>query len=325
MNRSRRTVLAQIAGTLAASALGSRAWAQGDSIKVILGFPPGGLPDLVARSVAEQLQQVLGVTAVVENNPGANGRRAAQAVRRAAADGRTLLIAPASNIVFLPHVYKDLGYDPLTDFVPVAQFVESDFAFAVNSKLPVESLAQWGAWCRAHPQEAVYGSPGTGSVMHFLGHALSKALNAPMKHIPYKGNSFALNDVGGGHVSSLWATTPFLIPFHQKGQVRVLGTTGPARSAKLPQTPTFRELGFKDLDLVEGIWLLAPAATPAAQLDKLERASLESVKSPAMTNIVTSLDAMMAPLGRAELAKVMKQEYERRKSAVAQSGFSLDS
>jgi len=324
MNSSRRAALGRIAAGVAAAAVMPSALAQGDTIKIMVGFPAGGLPDLIARALSEQLRAAFGVPAIVENRPGANGRLAGQAVKKAAPDGNTLLVAPASNIVFLPHVYSDLGYDPMVDFVPVAQFVENDFAFAVNPKVPVESIAQWADWCRKNRERAAYGSPGKGSAMHFMGHVLSKALDVPMKHVPYRGTTMALNDVTGGHIASMWATTSFLIPHHAGGRVRILATTGEGRSPKLPQVPTFRELGLKGLAIVEGIWLLAPAGTPAPRLDKLSTVATDSVKSKEMQAISTGQDASMAPLGRKELAKVMKQEFEERRLAVASAAFALD-
>jgi len=325
MHLSRRSAITRIAAGFGIAAMTPHSSAQGDLLKIQLGFPTGGLPDLVARVVADVMSRELGVSAVVENHPGANGRLAAQAVVQSKPDGRTLLVAPASNIVFLPHIYKDLGYNPLKDLTPIAQFVENGFAFGVNKELPVQSLGQWADWCRSHPDEAMFGSPGAGSVMHFLGTLLRREMKVKSRHIPYKGTNLAFNDVIGGHIPSLWSTTAAMIPFHQRGSIRILGITDPERLSRIDDVPTFSELAHPSLNLVEGVWLLAPARTPAVQLEKLEKAALASIDSQGLMNIVTTLDATMAPMGRAALFDLMEREYKKRRADITASGFTLGS
>ena len=273
------------------------ALAQRSGMRVFVGSPPGGLPDLVARAVAERLRQSFGVTVLVENRPGANGRIAGQAVKNAEPDGNTFLVAPASNIVHLPHVFSDLGYDPLVDFIPVAQMVENDFAITINSQIPATNLRAFAAWCIENPGKATFASPGAGSSPHLMGVMVAKALGMKLTHVPYKGNSFALADLIGGHVSAMVSSTSFVVQQHKGNQVRILATTGRARSSVLPQVPTFQQQGMAELTLTEGTWLLAPAKTPQAIIDKASDAAVLSVQGPEMRAVMIDGLTVAAPLG----------------------------
>lgn len=325
MSMNRRTWLAASAKGSLALALGefsAHSFAQADTTHVIVGFPPGGLPDMLARALASTLEG----TAIVDNRPGANGRLAAQAVKRAAPDGKTLLLAPASAMVHLPHIYsaKDLGYDPFTDFTPIAQLAENDFAFAVNAALvPARNIKEFGEWCQAHPQQAAFASPGQGSMPHFMGTMLARALGVKMLHVPYKGNSLAINDVAGGTVASIFATTAVLAPMATSGKLRILGTTGNTRNAAVPNVPTFKEQGIDALTIVEGNWVLGPAKMPPELVERISTRALASLNTSLMKNELTS-QATAAPLGPKEVAKKMRAEFDSRGAAIRQAGFSAE-
>lgn len=295
-------------------------WAQRGPIRIFVGFPPGGLPDIVARAVAEQFKRAFDIPAVVENRPGANGRIAGQAVKNGAPDGSVFLIAPASGMVHLPHVYSDLGFDPMTDLVPVAQLVENDFALAVNAKLPVQNLKDFAQWCERNPAQASFASPGTGSSPHMMGLQIGQALGVKLTHVPYKGSNLGLTDVIGGHVAAMVASTTFFNQPVKAGTLRVLATTGKARSTVLPQVPTFLELGMAQLTIVEGTWLLAPAKTPQAVVDKFSTAAIESLKAREMVALLDG-QTIAAPLGSRDLAKLMREEFDRRGANIRAIGF----
>lgn len=316
----RRTLLQSLALAGAAGCVPALR-AQGQVMKIFVGFPAGGLPDMVARALVDPLSKATGWSAVVENRPGANGRLAAQAVKNAPPDGRSLLITPASGMVHLPHVYKDLGYDPFADFVPVAQLVDNDFAFAISPKIPARNLKEFAEWANKNPAQATFGSPGLGSAPHFMGVTLARALQTRLAHVPYRGNNFALTDMSGGHIGSLIASTSFLAQAHKAGSVRILGTTGRARLASLPDVPTFQEQGIGQLTISEGTWLMAHAKTPAALVDKLADGALASLATPEMAPVIQG-QASAAPLKGAALAKVMREDYDRRGAAIRAANFS---
>ncbi len=320
MRLTRRQFAASAAtASLIASPLA--ALAQRSGMRIFVGFPPGGLPDLVARAVADQLRKSFGTPVVVENRPGANGRIAGQAVKNAAPDGNTFLVAPASNIVHLPHVYTDLGYDPLKDFVPVAQMVENDFALTISTKIPATNLKEFAAWCNANPDKATFASPGAGSSPHLMGLVVAKSLGTKLTHVPYKGSSFALTDLIGGQVSAMVSSTSFVVQQHKSNQVRILATTGRARSGALPQVPTFQEMGMGELTLTEGTWLLAPARTPQAIIDKASDAAILAVQGPEMQAVIDG-QTVAAPLGAIVMRRLMLAEFERRGAQVKATGFS---
>ncbi len=322
MSTNRRQFISNFAMAAGAGAAGCvlPALAQRGPIRLLVGFPAGGLPDLVARALSEQYRRVFDLPVVVENRPGANGRLAAQAVKNAPADGSALLVAPASNMVHLPHVYSDLGFDVMTDFVPVAQVLENDFALAISAKLPVETLAEFAAWCKANPAKATFASPGTGSSPHLMGLQVARALNIPLTHVPYKGSNFALTDLAGGHIASMVAATSFMMQPLKGGTLKILATTGMTRSSVLPKVPTFRELGLNQLTLVEGTWVLAPAKMPQALVDKFAVASADALKSKEMAGVLDGL-TVAAPLGSAQLAKLMREEFDKRGATVRAFGF----
>lgn len=318
--RSRRRLLAGLAA--AAAALPLRGFAQQrPTVRLMVGFPAGGLPDQVARVLAEHWRVALGATVVVENRVGANGRLAAQAVKNAAPDGNTLWLTPGLGATHLPHVFTDLGYDLFADFAPVSATVESDFAFAVDPNLPATSVKAFADWAAKNPAKAAYGSAGQGSAPHLMGHQLSRALNVPLQHIAYKGANFALTDLMGGHVASMFATTPFLLPQHAGGKLRILAVTGPARSPKLPDVPTFRELGMPELTVVDGNWVFAPARTPPAVVERLAAATAEAVAGKEMQALVASQNVVAAPHGPAALARIVREQFDRQGAAVKAAGF----
>lgn len=317
-NWHRRTVLGL--GAAAAGIAALPAWAQRGPIRIFVGFPPGGLPDLVARALAEQFKRSFDLPAVVENRPGANGRIAGQAVKNGAPDGTIFLVAPASGMVHLPHVYNDLGFDPLTDFAPVAQLCENDFALAINAKLPAQNIKEFAQWAQAQPAQASFASPGTGSSPHMMGLQMARALGIKLTHVPYRGSNLGLADVVGGHVAGMVASTSFFMQPVKAGSLRVLATTGRARSSLLPQVPTFQELGMPQLTMVEGTWLLAPAKTPAAVVDKYAAAAIEALKSREMQGFLDG-QTLPAPLGPKDLAKLMREEFDRRGASIKAIGF----
>jgi len=319
MTLHRRTFLHALATAMGAAATG--VFAQAGPVKVYVGFTPGGVPDLVARAVAEQFKHSLGVAALVENRPGANGRIAGQAVKNAAPDGSAFLVTPASGMVHLPHVYKDLGFDPLTDFTPIAQMVENDFALAVSSKIPAQNLKEFAAWCKANPQQATFASPGTGSAPHLMGLQIGKALGVTLMHVPFRGSALGLTNLLGGHVAAMISTTSFVLQPHRTAQVRILATTGRARSTTLPNVPTFEELGMPQLTLTEGTWLMAPAKMPAELVDKFAKAAIESTRNREM-QVVLDGQTVAAPLGARELARLMRKEYDERGAEIKATGFS---
>jgi len=243
-------------------------------IKLLVGFPPGGSTDTVARVLAEKMALVLKQPVMVENKPGAGGRLAAQALKASAPDGLTYMVAPNATPVFQSLLYPPsvLKYDMLKDFTPVGLVVSYPLALAVGQQNGIKSAKEYVAWIKANPKLASFGSAGAGGHTHFSGIQLGKAIGVDLQVVPYRGNGPLVTDLLGGQVPAGIMTAGDILPHQKSGKVRVVGVFGAQRSPLLPDVPTFREQGI-DIDTGDawtGMW--APARTPKADLARMQGA-----------------------------------------------------
>ena len=287
MQRSRNTLRAMAAATLATVALGalSQTHAQAPAwptkpIRLVVGFSAGGPTDVVARAFAEHAAKALGQPVVVENKPGANTILAAEAVASAPADGYTLLMA-ATNHTMIPALYSArVKFDAVKSFAPVCTLAASPTVLVVGPALPAKNLAGFMDQVKAAPGKRSYGTPGTGSSVHFASEQFLRMTGLSMNHIPYKGAAQVVTDVMGGQLDGSFATLGSVLPQVQGGKLTALAVASPRRSALLPQVPTFAEAGVKGY--VNDAWygLLAPASTPPAVLQALTKAANEFAQQP---------------------------------------------
>ncbi|MBS7781385.1 tripartite tricarboxylate transporter substrate-binding protein [Acidovorax sp. CCYZU-2555] len=315
---------------LGATALAARAWpahAQSPGNTVIWsGFPAGGLGDMVTRPLLEQLRGKTPQNLVYDSKPGAGGRIAAEFVKRAAPDGHTLLQSPAGVLTLHPHVFKKLNYEPLTDFVAVAGLCSYTYAFTAGPGVPaqVRTVADYLAWAKAHPTQAHYGIPSTGTALHMAGMLLARGAGLALNPIPYKGGGPLLTDLLGGQVPVSFNVLSEVLPHVASGKLRVLAVTSPTRWKALPDTPTLQELGYKDIAFVEWLGWFAPAATPVARLAALNAAVSEQIRTPAMAEVFqrNALEPF-APSGGAmpALAALLQKDHADWKRVVRTTGF----
>ena len=294
-----------------AALIGAPALAQADTLRVVVGFPAGGVVDVVAREVAEALKATLGRAVIVENRPGAGGRLAVTAVKGAAADGNTLLLTPSSIMTLYPSVLSKLPYDTQADFVPVSTVCLSTNALAIGMHVPARTLAEFIAWCKANPKDANYASPGAGSAPHFLGAQISQAAGLDLLHVPYKGAPEILVDLYGGRIAAFVTALSNAVQPHRDGKMRILMTTGERRSALLPDVPTAREAGYGALTVTEWFGLLAPAATPADRVTALHTAVAKAVSSDSVKTAFGKLVLDPDALAPAEFANRIKADLAR--------------
>jgi len=238
---SRRQFLSSIAPALSVSLLGTVSPAGAQTVqkltRLIIGTPPGGYPDTVARLLINNMKSYAS-TIILENKPGAGQRIALEALKNSAADGATMMLSPAGPNVLYPHIYKKLGYKPFEDFIPVTTVFDTPSSLVVGPMVPpqVKTVADFTGWCRANPTQSAYGTPGAGSPMHFLGAMLADAAGFKYLHVPYQGSGPATQDVLSGQIASAIVPVPAVVQLSEPGRLRVLATTGPERSTSLPDT-----------------------------------------------------------------------------------------
>ena len=241
----------------------------GRPVRLLVGFPPGGGTDAIARLLAERLKDQLGVTVLVENKPGAGGQLAAQALKAAPADGTTLFLSHDHTISILPLVVRNPGYEPARDFVPVAGFATFVNALALSGGTPARSLAEYVAWVRTQGQgKGAIGVPAPASVPEFLVQVIGRKYELDLIAAPYRGSAPMMADMLGNQIAAGVGSIPDFIENHKNGKIRVVAVLGGARQAVLPDVPTFAELGLAGLEDLPYYGVFAPAGTPKAKIDE---------------------------------------------------------
>jgi len=318
----RRTLIASLAATLA---LSGPALAQTDRpLRVIVGFPAGVSIDVVTRIVGEKMKDELKRPVIVDNRPGAGGRLAAELLKGAAPDGNTVMVTPIVVPVLAPMVFNKLNYNPEADFTPVGRVCDFAFALSVPASSPIKNLREYAAWLRANPQQANFGSPAAGSLPHFFGIMLGNAIGVDMVHVPFNGGSALQSAVLGGHAP---AGIDVVLEWQQNaraGKVTVLATSGQQRSKVMPDVPTFREQGYPELVGQGWFAMYAPARTPAAQVDEINRALNRALAHPEVRERFASLGLEVGGGSAADLQKTMADDTRRWGPVVRKSGFKAD-
>ncbi len=271
--RALRTTVALGALLLA----GAAALAQDKApIHILVGFPPGGGTDVIARLLAEKLKDELGVPVLVDNKAGAGGQIAAQALKAAAPDGHTYFLSHDHTISILPLVTKNPGFDPARDFVPVAGFATFVNALAVSGDTPAKSVADYVAWVKNQGGgKGNVGVPAPASVPEFLVKLIGQKYSLDLQAAPYRGSAPMIADMLGNQIGAGVGSIPDFIENHKAGKIRVIAVMGKYRQAALPEVPTFEELGVKGFDEVPYYGLFAPAGTPQTEIVRMSDALLK--------------------------------------------------
>jgi tripartite-type tricarboxylate transporter receptor subunit TctC len=314
-----------IKGLAAASVLPAPSlFAQTDTKKLIVGFPPGTATDGLARLLGEKMRGLYAPNFVVENKVGAGGQLAVMATKTAAPDGNTILVSPIMVLSVTPHTFAKVGYDPVADLIPVGNCVTTDFSLAVGPAVPeqVKTVAQYLDWCKANPSQASFATGVTGSKIHFSGIKLGMLAGTKLTHIGYTNGGNALTDLAGGNVPAYIGTVPTVMPFLNR--IRVLATMGAKRSRFLPDVPTLVEAGYKDMVINEAISLYFPARTSEEHVKRLHAAMVQALSTPEASTTLTTLGMEPTPSTGAELANKLKGEIDQWGRFVKQIGFKQD-
>ena len=297
-------------------------------VKIVTGFPPGGTSDTLCRRVAENLR---GTTytklAVVENKAGAGGQIAVLAMKGAPTDGSVILQTPASMLTIYPHIYKTLAYDAFTDVTAISLACTFDFGFCAGPAVPdsIKDIPGFLAWCKAHPDQANYGSPAAGSVPHFIGVLLGQAGGVELKHVAYRGSQPAIQDLVAGQVQAVSAPVGEFLQQAHASKVRFLGVSGAERSRFVPKVRTFAEQGFKDMVFSEWFGFFAPGGTQAAIVQRANTALRVALEQKDVVDGLAVMGLQAASSTPEDLAKLLKESYDRWGPIVRKIGFTAES
>ena len=295
------------------------------AIRLVVGFPPGGGADFVARQVAQNLTQALGATVVVDNKPGANGVIAAAEVARAPADGYTLLLGVTASQSISPVLTPKMPYDALKDFTPITQIGYTPLVLVVNPKMPVKNVGEFLRYVNASSDPVTYGSAGTGNITHMTAELFVQSTGTTkLRHIPYKGSSQVITDLIGGHIGAYFDTLPSSLPFIQSGQLRALAVTSRDRAGAAPDIPTMREAGVANYTATTWFGVLAPARLSAELTDRLYEAIRKSMGTAEARQAMTSRGVEPVLDAPAHFALELEEDLARWREVTRKAKITLE-
>jgi len=294
-------------------------------IKLIVPGPPGGPSEIVVRTLAERLSASLHQTVIVENRPGgANGTIGAGSVARAEPDGYTLLYSIPGPMVVAPAVYKNLDYDPIKSFAPIATVFASPQMLTVNPAVPAKTVQELVAHAKANPGKINYASPGYGSQPHLLGEMFRLLTGVDILHVPYRAPGLAVQDLLGGQVQMEFETLPILLPHVEAGKLRALAIADAARNPQLPDVPTTIEAGLPTLQATFWSGVLAPAGTPQPVVDRLNAAINDILRSKDIEAILARMSARPKIGTPQEFAAFVAAESQKWTAVVNAAGIKAE-
>lgn len=293
-------------------------------LRIVVPFPPGGATDMVPRNLQDVLSKLLGQTVVIENKAGAGGSIGMAEVARAT-DGNTFGVATLSTHGVNPAVYKKLPYDALTDFVGVTEVVKAPGVIVVNpSVVPVKNFAELVAYLKANPDKISYATPGNGTIGHMWGAQFIKSTGVQMVHIPYRGAGPAVNDVLGGQVPVYFDQVASSLPHVQSGKLRAIAVSWRERLAVLPDVPTYKEVGHPELNDPSWFGLVAPKNTPAAQVERVQKAVAAALQDPVVKQRMDAQGLYVSGTSSAEFTQQIAREVNKMKSVAANAQISIE-
>lgn len=302
-------------------------WAQApaypsQSIKLIVPYAPGGLPDTVARIVGQRLQERIGQNIVVENRPGGNGSVAVGALNTSPADGYTLMVTDGSMISVTPQLFKQLAYNP-KDFVPVVLMAQAPLFLAVHPKVPTGTFKEFVEYVKARPGQVNYGSSGVGSTHHLSMEALKGALQLNMAHVPYRGTGQSVPALLGGHVEVLFSAYPSLSGAVEGNKVKLLATNGAKRSPQAPNLPAIAET-IPGFDFAPTIGIFARVGTPPAIVKKIADETIAVVKLPETAKQFAVAGIEPVGVGSDEFSRSLTAEIDRVAKVIQSANIKVE-
>jgi tripartite-type tricarboxylate transporter receptor subunit TctC len=292
-------------------------------VTIVVGFPPGGASDIMARILTAKLGSVLGQPFIVDNRPGAGGNVGGEFVAHAAPDGYTLLLGNNAILATNVSLYSKIGFDPEKDFAPISLIGTQANVLVVNNDVKAHSLAELIALAKANPGKLNFASSGYGLAAHLAGELFKAQAHIDIVHVPYKGSAPALEDVIAGQDQMMFATTSGVMGFLKNGQVRALAVTTLKRTPSLPDVPTMDEAGLPGFEATTWHGLVAPAGTPPQIIAALNKAIAATLKDPDIQQKLANLGIDIAPDSPDQFAAYIKAEIPKWAAVIKASGAKM--
>lgn len=310
----------------AASAQGTAPAAQiwpTKSIRLLVGFPPGGPTDVVARIVSEKLASQVGQRIVIDNRPGASGNIAVELLTKANADGYTLLYS-SNAIALSPGLYSKLGYDPLKDLAPVTEIGAGMLIFLTHPSIPAKTVQEFIDYAKARPGQLNYASSGTGTSTHLAAVLFSQRAGLQTVHVPYKGTAPSLVDMIAGRTQFLMGAVLTAVPHVKEGRLRALAVTGGKRIQSLPEVRTLEESGLKGLVITTWQGIFAPAGIPGPVITRINAEIVKAIHSPDLKPRIEAQDMDPTGMSVADFTKVYRSELARWTKVARDAGLKAE-
>lgn len=290
-------------------------------LRIVVGFPPGGSADILARLIANALRD--DYSAIVDNKAGAGGRIALSFVKTAKPDGQTVIVLPSGPMVLFPHVYKKLDYDAVKDFTPISQIARFQFGVVSGPATKAKNIADMVSKTKNDPTSASYGTPGAGTLPHFMGVLLEQSTGMSLNHVPFQGGAPANNALLGGHIGYKFDVVSETAEMHHSGKARIIAVTGPQRDPQVPDVPTLKESGV-NMEATAWFAMYGPAGMKGEALNKLESAMMKMLRDPAMKEKLIKLGYEPIGSNGVDLAAAQKVDLARWEKPIKATGVQLD-